>query len=155
MGFFRWVFLLPTLIFTHPGSRIQKQQAKRGVKIFFFIPFFVATKFSKLNIIKFLYTEEKKFGPIFQELFKFLVLFTQKIVTKLSKIWVWDPGSEIRDPEKTYSGSRIQWSKRHRIPYPGSGSATLVVRIVSRLEVLRGGLRRNVMYCVVFRSKIF
>jgi len=25
-------------------------------------------------------------------------LFTQKIVTKLSKIWVWDPGSEIRDP---------------------------------------------------------
>ncbi len=33
-------------------------------------------------------------------------LFTKKIVTKLSKIWVWDPGSEIRDPEKTYSGSR-------------------------------------------------
>jgi hypothetical protein len=23
-------------------------------------------------------------------------LFTQKIVIKLSKIWVWDPGSEIR-----------------------------------------------------------
>jgi hypothetical protein len=53
--------------------------------------------------------------------------FTQKIVTKLSKIWVWDPGSEIRDPEKTYSGSRIQGSKRHRIPDPGSGSATLLV----------------------------
>jgi hypothetical protein len=32
----------------------------------------------------------------------------------------------IRDPEKTYSGSRIQGSKRHRIPDPGSGSATLV-----------------------------
>ncbi len=27
-------------------------------------------------------------------------------------------GSEIRDPEKTYSGSRIQRSKRHRIPDP-------------------------------------
>ncbi len=27
-------------------------------------------------------------------------------------------GSEIRDPEKTYSGSRIQGSKRHRIPDP-------------------------------------
>ncbi len=26
--------------------------------------------------------------------------FTQKIVNKLSKIWIWDPGSE-----KTYSGS--------------------------------------------------
>jgi hypothetical protein len=36
-----------------------------------------------------------------------------------------DPGSEIRDPEKTYSGSRIQGSKRHRTPDPGSGSATL------------------------------
>jgi len=37
-------------------------------------------------------------------------------------------GSEIRDPEKNYSGSRIQGSKRHQIPDPdpGSGSATLV-----------------------------
>jgi hypothetical protein len=42
---------------------------------------------------------------------------SQKIVTKLSKIWVWDPGSEIREPEKTYSGSRGQKA--------GSGSATL------------------------------
>jgi hypothetical protein len=30
----------------------------------------------------------------------------------VSKIWVWDPGSEIWDPEKTYSGSWI-WI-RHR-----------------------------------------
>ncbi len=29
----------------------------------------------------------------------------------LSKIWVWDPGSEIRDPEKTYSGLRNQGKK--------------------------------------------
>jgi hypothetical protein len=29
-----------------------------------------------------------------------------------------DLGSEIRDPEKTYSGSRIPGSKRHRIPDP-------------------------------------
>jgi hypothetical protein len=35
-------------------------------------------------------------------------LFTQKIVTKLSKVRVWVQGSEIRDPEKTYSGSRIR-----------------------------------------------
>jgi hypothetical protein len=39
---------------------------------------------------------------------KIIELFTQKIVTKLSKVWVRYPGSEIRDPEKTYSGSRIQ-----------------------------------------------
>ncbi len=51
----------------------------------------------------------------FQRIIK---LFTQKIVTKLSKIWVWDAGSEIPDPEKTYSGSQIQGSKRQRIPDP-------------------------------------
>ncbi len=43
---------------------------------------------------------------------RIIEVFTQKIVTKPSIIWVWDPGSEIRDPEKTYSGSRI--------PDPGS-----------------------------------
>jgi hypothetical protein len=49
---------------------------------------------------------KKTFLAIFKELH--IELVTQKIVTKLSKIWVWDPGSEIRYPEKTYSGSRIQ-----------------------------------------------
>ncbi len=38
-----------------------------------------------------------------------------------------DPRSRIRDPEKTYSGSRIPdpGVKKHPIPDPGSGSATL------------------------------
>ncbi len=62
---------------------------------------------------------KKKIWANFQRIIE---LFTQKIVTKLSKIWLWDPGSEIRDPEKTYSGSRIQGSKRHRIPDPGSAT---------------------------------
>jgi hypothetical protein len=48
---------------------------------------------------------KKKIWANFQRIIE---LFTQKIVTKLSKIWVWDP-------EKTYSGSQIQGSKRHRI----------------------------------------
>ncbi len=52
----------------------------------------------------------------FQRIIEF---FTQKIVTKLSKIWIWDPGSE-----KTYSGSRIQGSKRHRIPDPVRNTET-------------------------------
>ncbi len=46
------------LIFTHPGSRIpdlgsriQKQQQKRGVKKFDVIPYNVATNFTKLYII--------------------------------------------------------------------------------------------------------
>jgi hypothetical protein len=48
----------------------------------------------------------KKIWANFQRIIE---LFTQKIVIKLSKIW---------DPEKTYSGSRIQGSKRHQIPDP-------------------------------------
>jgi hypothetical protein len=42
-------------------------------------------------------------------------LFTKKIVKKLLKMWSWDPGSEIRDPEKTYSGSRGQKGTGSRI----------------------------------------
>jgi hypothetical protein len=36
-----------------------------------------------------------------------------------------DPGSEIRDPEKTYSGSRIPDPGVKKAPDPGSGSAIL------------------------------
>jgi hypothetical protein len=58
---------------------------------------------------------------------RIIELFTKKIVKKLLKIWSWDPGSEIRDPEKTYSVSRIPdpGVKKQPIPDPGSGSATL------------------------------
>jgi hypothetical protein len=109
-----------SLIFTHPGSQISdpKQQQKTGVKKFFFVkPFFVATNFIKLNIILFLICRRKKFGPIFQKLLKFL---PQKLSPSPQKY-----GFGIRDPEKTYSGSRIQGSKKHQIQDPGSGSATL------------------------------
>jgi hypothetical protein len=47
-------------------------------------------------------------------------IFTEKIVTKVSKVWVFDPGSEIRDPEKTYSGSQGHLA-------PDSGSTTLLL----------------------------
>jgi hypothetical protein len=53
---------------------------------------------------------KKKCGPIFKELLKFL----PKKFSLCSQIY----GFGIRDPEKTYSGSRIQGSKRHRIPDP-------------------------------------
>ncbi len=53
---------------------------------------------------------KKKIWANFQRIVK---VFTQKILI-CSQIY----GSGIRDPEKTYSGSRIQGSKRHRIPDP-------------------------------------
>jgi hypothetical protein len=56
---------------------------------------------------------KKKIWANFQRIIE---LFTQKIITKLSKICVWDPRSGI--PEKPYSGSQIHGSKRHRIPDP-------------------------------------
>jgi hypothetical protein len=46
----------------------------------------------------------------------FLKHFTQKIVNKLSKIWIWDSGSEIRDPG---SGKNL-----FRIPDPGVKKGT-------------------------------
>jgi hypothetical protein len=67
---------------------------------------------------------KKKIWANFQRIIE---LFTQKIVTNLSKIWVWDPGYEIRDPRSGIRRnlfrirdprSQIRGSKRHRIPDP-------------------------------------
>jgi hypothetical protein len=52
---------------------------------------------------------KKKIWANFQRIIE---LFTHKIVTKLSKIWVWDPGSEIQDLEKPIP------DPRSRIPDP-------------------------------------
>jgi hypothetical protein len=51
---------------------------------------------------------KKNIWASFQRIIEF---FTQKFVTNLSKIWVWDPGSEIRDSEKNL----------FQIPDPGPG----------------------------------
>jgi hypothetical protein len=65
----------------------------------------------------------KKFRPMnFQRIVE---VFTQKIFNMLSNIWVWDPGSEIRDPEKSYYRSRIPDPGVKKAPDPVSGSATL------------------------------
>jgi hypothetical protein len=103
------------LIFTHPGSRIsdpgsriQKQRQKRGVKKICCHTFLCSHKFHKIeNYFRF-EVQKKKSLANFPRI---LELFTQKIVTMLSKIWVWDPGSEIRDPG---SGKKL-----FRIPDPG------------------------------------
>jgi hypothetical protein len=61
---------------------------------------------------------KKKMWTNFQRIIE---LFTQKIVSKLSKIWVWDPRSGIREKPIPDPGSRGQKG-------PGSGSATLLTR---------------------------
>jgi hypothetical protein len=115
------------LIFTHPGSRIQKE---RGEKKICYHTIFCSHKFHKIEFY-FIFEMPKKISASLQRIIE---VFSQKIFTKLSKIWVWDPRSGIRDLRsgiriKAYSGSRIQGSKRHWIPDPGSGSATLVTVI--------------------------
>ncbi len=95
-----------------PGSK--NSYKREGWKKKLYLTFFCSHKFHKCKIILFLNCSKKNWA----KLQRIKELFTQKVVAKLSKIWVWDPGSEIRDPEWVYSGSRIQGSKRHRIPDP-------------------------------------
>ncbi len=89
-----------------PGSRIQKQQQKRGMKKNLLSYLFCSQNFTKLKINLFLKCLRKKFGPIFKELYfllKKLSLCSQKY------------GFGIRDP-------RIPESKKA----PDPGSATLI-----------------------------
>jgi hypothetical protein len=58
---------------------------------------------------------KKKIWPSFPRIIK---IFTQKIVTKPSKIRVWDPRSGIRKKPIPDPGVK-------KAPDPGSGSATL------------------------------
>jgi hypothetical protein len=88
-----------------PGSRIPDPKTatkERGEKKLVVIPFIVAIIFTKLKIILFFKCRRKKFGPIFNII-----------------------ESRIRKKPNANPGSRIQGSKRHRIPDLGSGSATL------------------------------
>ncbi len=100
-----------------PGSRIPdpKTVTKERWKKICYHNFFCSHKFHKIEYYVIFERLKKKIWANFQRIVE---VFTPKIFNMLSNIWVWDPGSEIRVPEKTYSGSRIQGSKRHRIPDP-------------------------------------
>jgi hypothetical protein len=69
---------------------------------------FCSHKFHKTEYYFILDMLKKKNWPNFPRIIED---FTQKIVTKPSKIWVWGPGSGK-------NLFRIQGSKRHRIPVP-------------------------------------
>jgi hypothetical protein len=96
------------LIFTHSGSRIQKQQQKRGATNNSCQTFFGSHKFHKIENYFSFEVLKKKIWANFQRIIE---LFTPKIVTKLSKIWVWNPGSRgqkgtgsrIPDPQHWFS----------------------------------------------------
>ncbi len=92
------------------GSRIKNQQLKRGVKIFSVKPFLVATNCTKLYIFYFFEMLKKKICVNFERIIE---LLPKKLSLSYQKY-----GFGIRDPGKTHSWSRIQGSKRHRIPDP-------------------------------------
>jgi hypothetical protein len=84
---------------------------ERGEKKLVFHTFFCSHKFHKIENY-FIFGMLKKI--IWANFQRIIELFTQKIVTKLSKIWVWDPGSgkkPIPDPRSRGpkgTGSRIR-----------------------------------------------
>ncbi len=84
-----------------PGSKSSNERQGRKKNSLSY-HFFGAINFTKLNYFIFEMLK-KKIWANFQIIIE---LFTQKIVTRLSKIWVWDPGS--RGQKGT--GSRIRIS---------------------------------------------
>ncbi len=76
----------------------------KGEKKYLVIPFFGAINFTKLNYFIFEMLK-KKIWANFQRIIE---LFTQKIVTKLSNIWVWGQkgtGSRIRIRNTEFLGT--------------------------------------------------
>jgi hypothetical protein len=107
------------LIFTYPGSENPKTATKERGEKNSCHTFFWSHKFHKFeNYFTFVILKIK----IWADFQSIIELFTQKTATKLSKIWVWDLGSEIRGPNEIRdqgSGKklfRIPGPKRHRIP---------------------------------------
>jgi hypothetical protein len=88
---------------------------ERGEKKFVVINFLCSHKFHKIANYFSFRVLKKKIWANFQRIIE---LFTQKIVTKLSKIWIWDPGSG----KNLY---RIPDPGVKKAPDPGSRSATL------------------------------
>ncbi len=126
-----WFLPIPDL-----GSRIQKQQQKTGVKKNFCLNFLCSHKFLKTENYFSFGVLKKKIWANFQRIIE---LFTQKIVTKLSKIWVWDPGSgkhlfRIPDPGVKKASN------------PGSLNYTVLWLLYDFLPVFRIRLRRISMF---------
>ncbi len=97
------------LIFTHPGSRIQKQQQKRGLKKNLLSYLLYSHKFHKIEHYFSFEVMKKKILANFQRIIE---LFTQKLSLALKNMGL---GSAIR---KNLFRIPDPGSKRHRIPGP-------------------------------------
>ncbi len=106
-------------VFPESGSRIPDLKTatkERGEKTSC-RTFFCSHKFHKIEYCFIIKMLKKKIWASFHRI--------KEILTKQITLSSQKYGFGIRDQEKTYSGSRIQGSKRNRIPHHGSGSATL------------------------------
>jgi hypothetical protein len=112
-------WFLPSRI---PDPKIATKE--RGEKKFDVISFYVATNFAKIVHYFNFEVLKKKIWANFQRIIEH---FAQKIVTKLSKVWVWDPGSGSGSGKNLF---RIPDPGVKKAPDPGSGSATLLERFI-------------------------
>jgi hypothetical protein len=106
----------------------------RGEKKIDVIPSFVATNFTTCKLFYFWNAEEKNLDQFLKN------YWTQTIVTKLSKIWVWDPGSGIRKNLFRISdtGSRGQKGTWSRIPDPDPQHCTTALYVM--LDTVKKGV---------------
>jgi hypothetical protein len=143
-----WILPIPD-----PGSQIPDPKTAtkdRGGKKFFVKPFFVATNFTKLNIILFLICWRKKFGPIFHELLKFL---PKKLSPSPQKygLGIRDPGSGknlFRIPDPGSRGQKGTGSGSATLPVNQQESATLVIALFL-VDVLKINVSGQILDCMV------
>ncbi len=130
------------LIITHPGSRIQKQRQKRGVKKKLLSYLFCSHKFHKIEKCFILTCLRKKFGQFSKNYRTFYPKICHLAFKNMGlgsgirdpRSGNRDPGTEIREPRSgnrdpgsgirkkpildPASRIRVQGSKRHLIPDP-------------------------------------
>ena len=105
-----WFLPIPDL-----GSK--NSNKRQGWKKFCCQTIICSHKFHKTQYYFIFDMLKKKIWPYFPRIIE---VFTQKIVTKPSKIWVWDLGSGIRDPGSGKNLFRVPDPGVKKAPDPGS-----------------------------------
>jgi hypothetical protein len=120
-----------------PGSRISDPNTatkERGKNISCHT-FLCSHKFDKIENYFSFEMLKKKMWANFQRIIAHFLPKKLSLSSQKYGFGIWDPGPEIRDPEKTYSGFRIQGLKRHRILDPDPQHCThMQIMLTLRLE---------------------